>query len=191
MKHRGIPGYKFVLSKESLQSPDVNGDNHCFCLRDNKDECVTGTLDVGTCLAPESQLTDNMKVPMIMSTPHFLDGAPELRDLIDNLNPEKDLHETYIDIEPNSGVLLRANKRIQMNVEIFPIPGIEFLQNRTRTILPIFWADEAVAMDEDNADDLKKSLITPLRIVNASKWAVIALGGVLFISGLLIFIFKR
>ena len=42
-------------------------------------------------------------VPVIMSTPHFLDGDPELAAAIDGIQPVHDKHVTYLHVEPLSG----------------------------------------------------------------------------------------
>ena len=38
-----------------------------------------------------------------MSTPHFLDGDPELAAAIDGIQPVHDKHVTYLHVEPLSG----------------------------------------------------------------------------------------
>ena len=38
-----------------------------------------------------------------MSTPHFLDGDERLWQAIDGLDPVRDLHVTYLNLEPLSG----------------------------------------------------------------------------------------
>ena len=42
-------------------------------------------------------------VPVIMSTPHFLDGDPQLVENIDGIDPVRELHQTYLHLEPLSG----------------------------------------------------------------------------------------
>ena len=46
---------------------------------------------------------DVQGVPVIMSTPHFLDGDPELAAAIDGIQPVHDKHVTYLHVEPLSG----------------------------------------------------------------------------------------
>ncbi len=52
--------------------------------------------------------------PVVMSAPHFLHGDPTLWEAVDGLYPDPEIHETYIDIEPTSGVPLMAHKRIMV-----------------------------------------------------------------------------
>ena len=43
-----------------------------------------------------------------MSTPHFLDGDPELAAAIDGIQPVHDKHVTYLHVEPLSGTTLHG-----------------------------------------------------------------------------------
>ena len=52
--------------------------------------------------------------PIIMSAPHFYNGATELANAVDGMNPNKDLHDTILDLEPITGIALNAHKRIQV-----------------------------------------------------------------------------
>jgi hypothetical protein len=52
--------------------------------------------------------------PVVMSAPHFYNGHEELVDAIEGMNPNKDLHDTIMMIEPTTGIVLSANKRIQV-----------------------------------------------------------------------------
>ncbi len=52
-----------------------------------------------------------------MSTPHFLFAYEELWNDT-GLYPDFDKHATLIFIEPTSGLLMKANKRIQFNTKL-------------------------------------------------------------------------
>ena len=53
-------------------------------------------------------------VPMIFSPPHFYNSDPRLEQAIDGLKSDIDKHDTYLDIEPLSGITLSAHKRGQV-----------------------------------------------------------------------------
>ena len=53
--------------------------------------------------------------PLFASKPHFLDGDISLIENIDGVTPERNLHETFVDYEINTGVAMRAAKRLQVN----------------------------------------------------------------------------
>lgn len=99
-----------------------NPNNYCYCPEFNQcakrndtiDEwdptdcypsCKDGFLRVGDCYGG---------IPVIMSAPHYWNVDKELLSQIDGLNPVQDLHDTYLDVEPTTGIALSAHKRIQV-----------------------------------------------------------------------------
>ena len=48
-----------------------------------------------------------MGVPSFVSKPHFLNGDSSLAASVVGLNPKESVHETYIDVEPNTGLTAR------------------------------------------------------------------------------------
>ncbi len=63
-----------------------------------------------------------------MSTPHFLFGYEELWNST-GLYPDFQKHATLIYIEPTSGLLMKANKRIQFNTQLRRDPRISMTKN--------------------------------------------------------------
>ena len=101
----GIKALKFT------PPPDVfsfsNPDNYCYC--PDIRECAevnSGSWDLSKCercVDGIISLEGCQGVPVIMSTPHFLDGDERLWQAIDGLDPVRDLHVTYLNLEPLSG----------------------------------------------------------------------------------------
>lgn len=60
-------------------------------------------------------LTQATGGPSFASKPHFLDSDPVLPSAIKGMRPNKDTHDTYLDVEPSTGLLARAFKRLQLN----------------------------------------------------------------------------
>ncbi len=54
-------------------------------------------------------------IPVFVSFPHFYLGDPSLVAAIKGLDPNIHRHETYIDVEPQTGLLARAEKKLQVN----------------------------------------------------------------------------
>ena len=74
--------------------------NSCYCQKDkigsvftNKTCPPIGIFNTSTC---------NFGMPMLTSFPHFYLGDKSLIEQIDGLNPQKELHESYIDLHPVS-----------------------------------------------------------------------------------------
>ena len=49
-----------------------------------------------------------------MSAPHYYNAYGPLVDQIEGIEPNKEKHDTFIDIEPRTGVAMSAHKRIQV-----------------------------------------------------------------------------
>ena len=60
-----------------------------------------------------------------MSSPHFLFADPKFLDDVDGLVPNDQLHNTYLSVDPITGVLMKANKRLQFNMQLFKDPRVE------------------------------------------------------------------
>ena len=54
---------------------------------------------------------------------HFLNGNKSLQKMILGLKPDEEKHYTFVSIEPKTGVLLRASKRLQFNINVEPMDG--------------------------------------------------------------------
>jgi hypothetical protein len=72
-------------------------------------------------------LTTVATLPLFISKPHFLDADPVLAGSLKGLSPTKEIHDTYIDIEPNTGALCRIHNRVQVNYQVnnFNLPEVE------------------------------------------------------------------
>ena len=69
-------------------------------------ECPDGVLDITKCMGG---------APVLMSSPFFLGSPDFLRtDLLDFPAPSVDVHETYVEVEPISGSVITARKRLQV-----------------------------------------------------------------------------
>lgn len=63
-------------------------------------------------------LTAATGVPAFVSKPHFLGCDPSLVAAVKGVSPRADIHDTYLDLEPQTGLLARAKKRLQANYYI-------------------------------------------------------------------------
>lgn len=48
-----------------------------------------------------------------------------------------------------------ASKRMQFNLEVMPVPEIEWMKNMPEVLLPLFWVQEGVALDKEMTDQMK------------------------------------
>lgn len=70
----------------------------------------------GTGPAGMFNLTRIKLAPLVMTRPHFLKTAPEVSAKLRGLSPSSELHETQVDVEPRTGMVLAAKKRTQVSV---------------------------------------------------------------------------
>ena len=66
--------------------------------------------------------------------------------------------------------------------------GFDAMKNVNFTLMPLLWVDEGADIDQKNIDLLKEMLITPILILEAAKWTLIALGLLLAVLGAFMFI---
>ncbi|CAL8070705.1 unnamed protein product [Calicophoron daubneyi] len=119
-----------------------------------------GLISLRPCLK-----SNGFKVPMYMSQPYFLGGDPELRAAINGLpEPNEEEHATRVHIEPNTGFVLEAFKKVQFNV----------LLNRETTSIkkikkpiyfPVAWVIESAVADKATLDMLYTKLLRPKKLI--------------------------
>ena len=175
-KH-GIDGYRFNVPKNLFESGDINPNNKGFC---NPNCLPSGLLNVNACVP--------FNAPIVVSQPHFLNGNKSLQKMILGLNPDEEKHDTFLSVEPNTGILLEASKRIQFNIQVDPIKGVDDLENVKSAQVPIMWINEHVSIDEGDANKLKKEVLNNLEII---KWIEIGLyivGGLMVLIAIILFI---
>ena len=64
-------------------------------------------------------------VPVFGSKPHFLDGDPALLEKVNGLNPNRSLHESFLDVEPTTGANVQVQIQIQINAQVNRSEDIE------------------------------------------------------------------
>jgi len=192
----GIKALKFTPPADVFSFS--NPDNFCYCpdIRECAQE-ANSTWDLSQCercVDGIISLEGCQGVPVIMSTPHFLDGDERLWKSIDGLQPVRDLHVTYLNLEPLSGMPLQAHKRIQISLPVSASPYFDSLNNlltnmpnytQPELVFPLTWVDEGADIDAENLKKAKGLLVTPFIAVDAVTGILIAVGGLTMIGSLL------
>lgn len=158
----GLTLYRFVLPRAGLAATP---ENKCFCT--DEFTCRDSMINLSPC---------KKGVPIITSTPHFYLGNETDVNNIGGLKPIKEHHQTYLDIEPNTGVTFRAHKRIQINVPLRRFRHARGLRNVTEVIFPILWLNESAEVPLPRAEALHVKLTRPLEIATMLSYALIAVG---------------
>jgi lysosome membrane protein 2 len=104
-----IEVYTFAPEAKLFAFHTDNPDNEGFCVPAGN--CLpAGVLNLTTC---------QQGIPIIMSSPHFLYADERFLKDVDGLNPDALLHNTFLSVEPTTGLLMKANKRLQFNIQLF------------------------------------------------------------------------
>uniref|UniRef100_A0A8B9JYQ8 Uncharacterized protein n=1 Tax=Astyanax mexicanus TaxID=7994 RepID=A0A8B9JYQ8_ASTMX len=136
VKVKGIPAYRYTPPRAVLASGKNNPENEGFCL--DPANCLDdGVLNVAVC---------RKGAPVIVSFPHFYLGDKKYADAIDGLSPVHEHHQTYLDLNPTTGVPVRAAKRAQINILLDRVSGFPMTRNLNGTVFPVMFLNEVRKM---------------------------------------------
>ncbi|XP_072352417.1 lysosome membrane protein 2c isoform X2 [Scyliorhinus torazame] len=146
---KGIRVFRFVLPNEVFANATVNPENAGFCVPVGN--CLgSGVLNVSAC---------RQGAPIILSSPHFYQADQKFIDAIEGMHPDKANHETFLDINPLTGLLVRAAKRVQVNVYIEKIKGFMQTGDVQTLVFPVMYLNESVLIDNTSAAKLYSMLM--------------------------------
>jgi len=63
-------------------------------------------------------LTQVATLPLFISKPHFLDADPWYVSSLIGMQPNREIHDTHLELEPNTGALFRVRNRCQTNYQL-------------------------------------------------------------------------
>ena len=122
--------------------------------------------------------------PVFISKPHFLDCGLGAKREVTGLAPDRARHDTFLDVEPSTGITMQEHKRIQINVEVQRIPlltlksaapgeGATWFQGlgARKIYVPVMWLEEQSVISDAQATEFKQ--VYTVRLVGACA----ALGG--------------
>lgn len=142
---KGITGYRFVPPSSVFANLTVNPDNAGFCVPAGN--CLgSGLLNVSVC---------KEGAPIIMSSPHFYQADEKFAQDVFGMTPNKEEHQTTIDINPLTGVVLQTAKRLQINVYVEQIPTFSQTGNVRTVVFPVAYLNESATIDDTAAKKLK------------------------------------
>ncbi|XP_076842406.1 lysosome membrane protein 2c [Brachyhypopomus gauderio] len=174
---KGIPVYRFVPPFEVFANKSVNPANAGFCFGDN---CLgSGLLNVSIC---------KKGAPIIMSSPHFYQADEQFAQSVYGMRPRKEEHQTAIDINPLTGLVVQAAKRLQVNVFIEKLPL--FSENIRTLVYPVMFLNESVLIDEESAKKLRL-VVTEGNVVINTPFILIGLGIILGVVFMVLLCFQK
>ncbi|GFX28289.1 platelet glycoprotein 4 [Trichonephila clavipes] len=138
----------------------------CYCT-DEKYCSLSGILDVSPC-------RKGMK--LAVTGPHFFLAHEFIQERVTGLNASREAHETYVDIEPNTGFVLRASRKLQMNFILDKFEEMEETKSVMMSVIPLIWVVEEAEIDEKVATMFTAKVRTPIVIAKSVLTASIVLG---------------
>ncbi|XP_061783429.1 lysosome membrane protein 2 isoform X1 [Nerophis lumbriciformis] len=167
---RGIPAYRFTPPRSVLASKEENPANEGFCV--TPQECLgTGLLKVSPC---------RKGAPVVASFPHFYLADSKYVAAIEGMTPERTHHQTYLDLNPTTGIIVRANKRAQINILLNRVPYFPKTRVLNDTIFPVMFLNESVVIDEASAARVHKLLMISTLVSNFPL-IFVAMGGIMLL----------
>ncbi|XP_076853930.1 lysosome membrane protein 2a [Brachyhypopomus gauderio] len=167
---KGIPAFRFAPPADVLAAPDENPSNAGFCVPAG--DCLgKGVLKVSVC---------REGAPIVVSFPHFYQAERKYIDAIDGMNPNKEEHETYLDLNPTTGVPIRACKRAQLNIILKRVLGFPQTKFLNETIFPIMYVNETATIDDNSASQMK-SLLLIVKVVSNFPVIIVGMGVILLL----------
>ncbi|XP_035523779.1 lysosome membrane protein 2c [Morone saxatilis] len=168
---KGIPGYRFSPPSMVFANATVNPANAGFCVP--AENCLgSGVLNVSPC---------KQGAPIIMSSPHFYQADEKFIQDVFGMKPIKEQHQTVIDINPLTGIILQAAKRLQVNVYVEKIPTFSQTGNVRTVVFPVVYLNESVVIDDASALKLHAIVVKQNVVVNIPFMLIgvgIILGGI-------------
>ncbi|XP_062268681.1 lysosome membrane protein 2c [Platichthys flesus] len=168
---KGINGYRFVPPSDVFANMSVNPANAGFCVPAGK--CLgSGLLNVSVC---------KQGAPIIMSSPHFYQADEQIVNDVFGMVPKKEYHETFIDINPLTGIILQAAKRLQINVYVEQLPAFSQTGNVRTVVFPVVYLNESVVLDDTSILKLRAIALEQNVVVNIPFMLIgvgIILGGI-------------
>ncbi|XP_014668287.1 PREDICTED: scavenger receptor class B member 1-like [Priapulus caudatus] len=159
----GINLFRFTAPAAIFANANVNPDNECYCM-----PCLgAGLLNISIC---------KQGAPVVVSAPHFYEGDPKFSKAIDGLHPVKSEHETFMDIEPLTGLAMRLMRRMQVNTFIEHIEFISQTKNLKPTFFPLVWLNESAKADAASIDKFKTEVKLPILLMTIGQYFVLSLG---------------
>ncbi|XP_011635608.1 sensory neuron membrane protein 1-like isoform X1 [Pogonomyrmex barbatus] len=163
--HSKVKGVNTLHYTADLGDMSTNPMEKCFC--PTPETCLSRNFyDMTKCLG----------VPIIGSLPHFYDTDGKYLQMVDGLNPNQEEHEIDMDFEPMTATPIRAHKRLQFNIFIQPVPKFKLMKNFPEALLPLFWVEEGILLDDEFVNKVKM-VFKIMAVVSFLKWLMV-LGGI-------------
>ncbi|MFX1297931.1 MAG: hypothetical protein ACFFD2_24170 [Promethearchaeota archaeon] len=126
------------------------------------------------------------KAPVRVSKPHFLGAPYSVLYGVSGMSPNSDIHETYVRVEPLTGIVMQAAVKAQVNFQVRP--DDLYFQNISNTIMPVVWFEEYGEIPEDLAEEFKDVLYSAIELKETVPIMFLGIGAALCVPGAVLII---
>ncbi|XP_023289833.1 sensory neuron membrane protein 1 isoform X2 [Orussus abietinus] len=139
--YKGIRTNRYTAD---LGDMSTHPEEKCFC--PTEDTCLKkGLYDLTKCVG----------APIVASLPHLYLADESYLETVEGLKPTQEDHQIFLDFEPMTGTPVSARKRLQFNMFIQPVQKFKLMKTFPEAILPLFWVEEGLALNDDFVGKLK------------------------------------
>ena len=186
--YKNVLLYRHQMCASELENQTVNPRNAAY-----------GMEHQGYLGAPLFGPMSALALPYFFTKPHFLDAdtSPVHVDFIGarTNSQQRDLFDTFLDIEPHTGATFSVRKRMQVNVRIGPFVTADPHEMNTtmvwpisrginETIYPVYWVAECSDLPNSLVNTFKSLVYLPLHLSLGLGVALAVIGGLLMIHAL-------
>ncbi|XP_067945484.1 lysosome membrane protein 2-like isoform X2 [Watersipora subatra] len=172
-----VPQYRFKPPAALFGYPPDNYDNACYCLGD---ECPhNGVLNI----------TAVQGAPVFVSQPHFLNGK-YYEATIGGLHPDEERHNTFIDVEPTTGIVMKGAKRLQMNLYVKQNAFVWEMSKMRTMLYPLLWLDESATINDKGLSTFKDMFFNIQQLMYTISYILIAVSAAIILLTLLFMLIK-
>lgn len=195
---KGIPLLRFSTASDTFGAPKKYPKNACYCtIADRSAAAPTSTMSTSSSSPPTTTSSNIINqnrcyldglldlslcqkgAPIAASSPHFFQADPMLA-MAAGLEPNASAHQTYLDIEPMTGAVMRAASRAQLNafVESAALNVIDpqIIGHMTPMVAPLLWLEESAEIDNNSANEFKSQLLNKVRRIKCICTGAIIIG---------------
>ncbi|VDM63485.1 unnamed protein product [Angiostrongylus costaricensis] len=135
--------------------------NRGFCNKNNTPTYFNSSIQIPGCL-PKGFLDIGRCLPgkprVYLSQAHFLNTHDEVQSSIDGMDmPDEKNDDTFVEVEPLSGVPINARRISQINVGMRK-GNLRITSNMSNVILPVLWMNETMWFDNETKTQLERVL---------------------------------
>nr|AYV89028.1 platelet glycoprotein 4 [Tetranychus truncatus] len=120
----------------------------------------------------------------------FFQADDDLFDAIDGLDARKaDRYQTYLDIEPITGKVLSAYKRLQISAWLRQ--DYSTVPTKADVFLPLIWVEEGFTISDELADEFKSKVTKKVNLGSSLIITALIIGLLLVVAGLGLFFYHK